>query len=37
MIIPNKINGGRWVMISEKADLDLEGSCSIQLSHGRNR
>jgi hypothetical protein len=32
---PNEINSGRWVRISEKTFLDLEGRCSIHLSYGR--
>ena len=37
MTISNEINGGRGVMISEKADFDLEGRCSIQLSYRRRQ
>jgi hypothetical protein len=37
MKITNKINGGRWVRISENTVLDLEGRCSIQLSYGRSQ
>jgi len=37
MKIVNEINGRRWVMISEKVVLDLEGRCSIQLSYERSQ
>ena len=35
MNIPNEINGGGGLVISENTVFDLEGRCSIQLSYGR--
>ena len=37
MRMPNEINGGRGVRISENTVFDLEGRCSIQLSYGRSQ